>query len=103
MSAPVSSASRKRSTISTGMVRSASRNAMGAPRAAAMSARTAAAIVTLPKALALSALPRFVVVAVLVHRPNREVHSPHPVDLGDLDLHRVPDLDDVFHATDSVG
>src|SRR5207247_532142 len=141
MSAPVSSASRKRSTISTGMVRSASRNAMGSPRAASMPARTAAPLprwgsrstlkvrpvcpraifarwkisavaspdqsparmISAARALALSALPRLVVVAVLVLRPNREVHTPHPVDLGNLDLHRVPDLDDIFHAADSVG
>jgi hypothetical protein len=42
MSAPLPSASRKRSMISTGIVRSASRKTMGSPLAASMPARTAA-------------------------------------------------------------
>src|SRR5205823_9722699 len=62
----------------------------------AAGSRTAAALIAVAVPLALGALTRLVVVAVLVHGPDRQVHPTHAVDFGDLDLDLVADFDGIF-------
>src|SRR5947208_3445917 len=114
--------------MSIGIVRSASRNAIGSPVAAFTPARTAAPfplcgrcrtlkvspacgravfarwkMSTVAVAVPFRALACLVAVAIaLAHRAHREVDPALPVDLGDLDGHRVTDLDDVLDPADAI-
>src|SRR6266566_6054857 len=82
---------------------SARRTAASEATPVAARSRTATALVALAVPLALGALAGLVVVTVLVHGPDREVHPAHAVDLGDLDLDLVADLDDILDRVHALG
>jgi len=81
---------------------SARRTAASEPTPVAARSRTAA-LVALAVPLALGALACLVVVAVLVHCPDRQIDPAHEVDLSHLDLHLVADLDRVLDAVHALG
>src|SRR2546430_449505 len=74
-----------------------------APEATSVAARSrTAALVAVAVPLSLGALPCLVVVPVLVHCADREVHPPHAIDLGHLDLDLVANFDRVLDAVHAL-
>src|SRR5438270_91366 len=74
-----------------------------APEAASAASSRPAALVPVLVARPLRALALLIPVAALAHRAYREVHSTHPVDLGDLDRYGVADVHDVLDPVLSIG